>query len=107
MLPSRLLSSGGGQVTREYASGRGRLDLLVEYGPDRFAIELKRVPPAHVSLETVRENGIAKLSGYLDQLGLTEGWMMVFDQRVGRTWEQRLWREDVTQHGKSLHLFGA
>lgn len=55
--------NGGGHITREYASGRGRLDLFVEYGADRFAIELKRVPPAHVSLETVREEGIAQLCG--------------------------------------------
>ncbi len=99
--------NGGGRVTREYASGRGRLDLLVEYGPDRFVIELKRVPPAHVSLETVREEGIAQLCGYLDQLGLTKGWLIVFDQRAGRSWEQRLWREDVQRDGKMLHLVGA
>ncbi|NOY24280.1 MAG: ATP-binding protein, partial [Oligoflexia bacterium] len=99
--------NGGGTVTREYASGRGRLDLLVEYGPDRFAIELKRVPPAHVSLQTVRHEGAAQLSGYLDQLGLSEGWMIVFDQRAGRTWEQRLWRDELTQDGKSLHVYGA
>ncbi|MCK6504356.1 ATP-binding protein [Myxococcota bacterium] len=98
--------NGGGHVTREYASGRGRLDLLLEYGPDRFAIELKRVPPAHVSLETVREEGIAQLAGYLDQLGLHEGWMLIFDQRAGRTWEQRLWRERVEHQGKVLHIFG-
>ncbi|NOY25697.1 MAG: ATP-binding protein [Oligoflexia bacterium] len=99
--------NGGGRVTREYASGRGRLDLLVEYGPDRFVIELKRVPPSHVSLPTVREEGIAQLCGYLDQLGLTEGWMIVFDQRVGRTWKQRLWREQLEEDGKLLHLVGA
>ncbi len=98
--------NGGGRVTREYASGRGRLDLLVEYGPDRFVIELKRVPPAHVPLETVREEGIAQLCGYLDQLGLDEGWMLVFDQRPGRSWEQRLWREELQVQGKRLHLVG-
>ena len=99
--------NGGGQVHREYASGRGRLDLLVQYGPDRFVIELKRVPPAHVSLQTVREEGIAQLAGYLDQLGLAEGWMLVFDQRPGQSWEQRRWREQVERGGKVLHLFGS
>ncbi|MCK6506278.1 ATP-binding protein [Myxococcota bacterium] len=99
--------NGGGQVHREYASGRGRLDLLVEYGPDRFVIELKRVPPAHVSLKTVREEGITQLCGYLDQVGLTEGWMLIFDQRPGRSWEQRRWREQVVREGKTLHLCGS
>ena len=64
------------------------------------------MPPAHVSLETVREEGIAQLCGYLDQLGLKEGWMLIFDQRAGRTWEQRLWRERVERDGKVLHIFG-
>ena len=98
--------NGGGSIDREFASGRGRLDLLVTYGEDRFAIELKRVPPAHVSPETVREEGISQLSGYLDQLGLDEGWLLIFDQREGRSWEDRLWQEEVEVRGKRLHLRG-
>jgi hypothetical protein len=90
-----------------YSSGRGRLDLLVEYGAERFAIELKRVPPAKVSFETVWEEGISQLAGYLDSLGLSEGWLLVFDQRPERTWEERLWREEVDVRGHRLHLRGA
>jgi hypothetical protein len=98
--------NGGGQVTREYGSGRGRLDLLVEYGSERFAVEIKRVPPEKVSFEAVRQAGIDQLSGYLAQLGLTEGWLVIFDQRVGRTWDERLWREDVLCGERRLHLRG-
>ncbi|MCB9762007.1 MAG: ATP-binding protein [Alphaproteobacteria bacterium] len=99
--------NGGGRVEREYASGRGRLDLLVEYGPQRVAVELKRVPPAKVSFETVREEGIGQLCNYLDEIGLTEGWLLIFDQREGRSWEDRLWREDLEVGGRTLHLCGA
>lgn len=98
--------NGGGEVEREYASGRGRLDLLVRYGPDRFAVELKRVPPRGVSLETIREEGVAQLAGYLSTLGLEEGWMIVFDQRPGLSWEERLWTEELIVEGRLIHLRG-
>src|SRR5206468_5081264 len=31
--------NGGGTIEREYAIGRGRMDLCVRYGPDTLAIE--------------------------------------------------------------------
>ena len=99
--------NGGGRVHREYAAARGRLDLLVEYGPDRFAVELKRVPPTRRTLEQVREEGVAQLRGYLDTLGLPEGWFVLFDQRPGLTWEQRLWTEDRVVDGKRIRIRGA
>lgn len=85
--------NGGGQVQREYAAGRGAVDLLVTYGDDRFAVELKRVRPKD-GLDTIREAGVQQLAGYLDHLGLAEGWLLVFDQRPGRTWTDRLWRDE-------------
>lgn len=50
---------------------------------------------------------MAQLSGYPDQPGLAEGRMIVVDQRKGRTWEPRLWREEVERDGQTLHLVGA
>lgn len=98
--------NGGGQVLREFAAGRQALDLLIEYGPDRFVVELKRVRPWD-SLETVRERGVAQLRAYLDTVGLAEGWLVLFDVRPGRTWEERLWCEERVVDGRILHLRGA
>lgn len=100
------LVNGGGQVTREFAAGRGALDLLVEYAGQRHVIELKRIPPRHRTLEYVREEGLEQLTRYLDELGETEGWLLIFDQRTGKTWEERLWSEDLVVEGKTLHLRG-
>lgn len=99
--------NGGGVVHREFAAGRGAIDLMVEYAGERHVVELKRVPPRHRSLETVREDGIAQLTGYLDEVGAQEGWLFIFDQRAGRTWEQRLWAEELEHEGRRLHLRGA
>jgi hypothetical protein len=99
--------NAGGQVLREYAAGRGRVDVFVQYGGGEHASELKRVPPRHLGLDTVRSEGIAQLSGYLGTLGLDEGWLIVFDQRPDRTWDERMWREDLVVDGRTLHLRGA
>jgi hypothetical protein len=52
--------NGGGRVHREFAAGRGAMDLLINYGSDRFAIEIKRVRTRD-RLETVVERGVAQL----------------------------------------------
>jgi hypothetical protein len=98
--------NGGGRITREYALGRGRLDVYVEFGGERHAFEIKRVTP-HDSLTTVREDGLEQLAGYLERLGISEGWLLIFDQRPGHNWEQKLWSEEVEVEGRKLHLRGA
>lgn len=98
--------NGGGQVQREYAGGRMAVDLVVVYGKERHVIELKRVPPKKVSPERVRSRGIQQLSAYLDKVGEKEGWLIIFDQRPGLSWEAKLWAEEVELDGKHLHVRG-
>jgi hypothetical protein len=97
--------NGGGAVTGEYAAGRGALDLLVQYGQDRFAVEIKRVR-ARDGLERIRSAGLAQLGDYLATVGLSEGWLFVFDQRPGRSWEERTFREDVVYEGRTIRIVG-
>jgi type II secretory pathway predicted ATPase ExeA len=99
--------NGGGTIQREYAAARGRVDLLVTYKGERFAIELKRVRPTHDTLERAERLGTQQLGRYLASLGLAEGWLFIFDQRAGRTWDERCWRKDVVAEGRTLHLVGA
>ena len=96
--------NGGGTVQREYAAGRGALDLLVHFGDERFVVELKRVR-ARDSRDTVREKAIRQTLAYLDRVGEDEAWILLFDQQP--TWTQRLWTEEVQRDGRTLHLFGA
>jgi hypothetical protein len=98
--------NGGGRVLREFASGRGAMDLLVTYGPDRFAVELKRVRDRD-SLETVLGDGLDQLCAYLDTLGLDHGWLVLFDVRPGRTWDERLWQREVLHAGRRVVVLGA
>jgi hypothetical protein len=70
--------NGGGWVEREYAIGRGRLDLYLRLGTVELAMELKvwrdgRPDPLAA--------GLSQLDGYLDGLGLPTGWLVIFDER--------------------------
>jgi hypothetical protein len=58
-------------------------------------------------LERVREAGIAQTLRYLDTVGLSEGWLVLFDVRAGRSWEERLWAETIERDGRVVHLRGA
>jgi hypothetical protein len=70
--------NGGGSIDREYAIGRGRMDLLVQMGPDRLAMELKVWRDGEPDPV---DDGLAQLDGYLEGLGLPTGWLVVFDRR--------------------------
>lgn len=97
--------NGGGTIEREFAAGRGAVDLLVRYQGERFVTEIKRVRNRD-SLATIREQGIAQLGRYLDTLDMEEGWLLIVDQRDDRSWDDRLWLEEVVADGKRLHVVG-
>ncbi len=98
--------NGGGTVLREYATGRGAMDLLVQYGPSRHAVELKRVRAKYDTVEGVIERGTTQLLRYLNTLGLDEGWLLVFDLRFERPWEERLYTREIERGGKRIHVRG-
>jgi len=93
--------NGGGQITREFASGRKRLDLCVEYAGKKYPIELK----LYYTGKT-RDEGIRQLISYMDTLGTKEGWLLIFDRRSERTWEEKMTWDTVEENGKTIHVIG-
>jgi hypothetical protein len=94
--------NGGGRVVREMAAGTGRLDLCVEYGDERYPIELK----LHRGDKTVPD-GLRQLGRYLDTLGEPEGWLIVFDQRPDVPWDDKIfWRTETADSAKTIHVVG-
>ena len=93
--------NGGGHIVREFATGSKRMDLIVELGGFRYPVEIKiwRGP------KTVEE-GLLQLDGYLDTLGLTEGWLVIFDRRPDIPWTDKIRQRDVTpDSGRTIHLY--
>ncbi|WP_437751328.1 ATP-binding protein [Sorangium sp. So ce1389] len=73
--------NGGGTIEREYAIGRGRMDLCVRYAGEALAMELKVWRDGR--LDPLVE-GLTQLDGYLAGLGLARGWLVIFDRRSGQ-----------------------
>ena len=94
------VTNGEGRINREMALGSGRLDLCVEYRGRRYAIEVK------TARNFRGEASYGQLAKYLDALGLTEGWMPVFDGDKSKPWEEKLYNRDVEMDGKVIHVVG-
>ncbi len=73
--------NGEGTLEREYAIGRGRMDLCLRYRELTLAIELKVWRDGAPDPLT---EGLEQLDGYLAGLGLDSGWLAIFDRRAGQ-----------------------
>jgi hypothetical protein len=96
--------NGGGRVEREYAAGRGRMDLAVLYGGAWNIIEIKLVHPQDGRQITVEE-GLVQTIRYRDLIDpKAVCYLVVFDRTpAGRaqSWDGRLtWNAVQTPSGK-------
>ncbi|MCP4656133.1 MAG: ATP-binding protein, partial [bacterium] len=102
----KITNGKGGYVDREYAAGRGRLDLCVRWPTPsgevlRWAVELK------VWRDRTRVNPVTKgrqqLARYLTRLGLDEGTLVVFDSRSDAgPLPDRCTEEELVEQGKRI-----
>lgn len=93
--------NGGGRIEREYGLGRGALDLAVLWKNECHAIELKLRRDNKTEADALEQ-----LGGYLDKLGLHEGWLVMFDLRKGVNWTKKLYQRDVDYNGKRIRVVG-
>ena len=93
--------NGGGRIEREYGLGRGALDLVIEWRDQRYAIEVKLRRDT-----TTEERALDQVTRYLDQLGLDEGWLVMFDLRATKDWDERLTTRALEHRGKRVHIIG-
>ena len=92
--------NGGGRIAREMALGSKRLDLCVEFGKFRYAVELK------MKRNFSPTESPAQLVGYLDHLKLPEGWMAIFDDDASKSWDEKIYTRDEVVDGKTIHFIG-
>jgi hypothetical protein len=93
--------NGGGRIDREYALGKGALDLLVTWKGERHVIELKQRRDTRTLAK-----GVAQVAGYARSLGLKEAWLVMFDKRKSVPWSKRLFRNKQTSGGVTVHGVG-
>ncbi len=88
-------------ITREMASGRGRLDICIRRGDIRYPVEIK----IRRDNKTLAE-GKKQLTAYMETLGCDEGWLVVFDQRKKPSWKSKLFWKTETVDEKVVHIVG-
>ena len=93
--------NGGGDVRREMATGKERLDLCIEYFDKKYPIELKINRG-----KKYMERGVEQILKYMDILGCTEGWIVAFDCNSNKSWDEKIYQKRETINGKSVNLFG-
>jgi hypothetical protein len=92
--------NAGGDITREMALGNGRIDLLVKFGKQEFALELKIKRDSY----TVAD-GKKQLGRYLDRLGLNEGFLVIFDPGK-KSWKAKLYFKTISLDSKKITMVG-
>ena len=99
--------NGGGMVDREYAAGRGRMDLLIRFGGRSNLVEIKLVHP-RMGREATRDQGLQQVDRYADRTGPDTCHLVIFDRRPEQRtlpWEERLSRETCsTPSGRAVEV---
>jgi hypothetical protein len=105
--------NGGGQIDREYGVGRGRVDLLVRWhyrrksgarAIQKRAIEIKVWRPGQAD---PKKRGLEQLDGYLSQMRLQRGVLVLFDRRKpGRAAAPRF-EDATTPSGRAVRILRA
>ncbi|MDR0474917.1 MAG: PD-(D/E)XK nuclease domain-containing protein [Treponema sp.] len=95
--------NGGGRIEREYAVGRGRMDLFVEYNAYKYIIEIKLIYNKQ-SPDTVRIKGLEQTAKYRNiKAPDCPAYLVIFDRRdsaKSRSWDEKIiWQEEAVPGG--------
>jgi len=94
--------NGGGYIIREMALGTKRADLCVVYEGQKYPIELK-ILRSNKSLP----EGLEQLAVYMDKVGSSDGWLVIFDRDTEKSWEEKLYMRLEEYKGKHITVVGA
>jgi hypothetical protein len=87
----------GGRVEREFAAGSKRADLMVELGGRKEVIELKLA-----SASKALQRGLDQVSYYAKRLSRDTGYLIIFDPKSDKPWEERGEVERVEHEGVTV-----
>ncbi len=97
--------NGGGTIEREYAAGRERMDLMIDYGGRRNIVEIKLVHPKR-GREATLAMALEQIARYDNKLQADTLHLVIFDRRPeyrAKPWPERLAREmHATPAGKPV-----
>ena len=93
--------NSGGDLHREMATGRERLDLCITYKDKKYPIEIKiyRGPQSI-------QRGIMQTLKYMDTLGCNHGWLLLFDRNATKSWEEKIYLKREIRGTNTVYIFG-
>ena len=101
--------NGGGRIEREYALGRGRVDLLIVWPVgervQEFVVECKVVRERD-GLDSVVDEGVEQTAGYADRCAAEAGHLVVIDRRENRSWDEKVFHRRRCSHPVPIDVWG-
>jgi hypothetical protein len=109
--------NGGGQIDREYALGRRRVDLLVRWRypqgaakknqtEQRIVLELKTIRERSHGVEKILSEGLAQTARYADLADASEAHLIVCDERPNRTWDEKIYARAERFGSRDVRVWG-
>jgi hypothetical protein len=92
--------NGSGQILREYALGKKRVDLYVTWKNQNFVIEIKMKHG-----EDTLKNGLTQISNYMDLCGASEGHLIIVDRNPVKSWDEKISSQCITLTEKLVHVW--
>lgn len=92
--------NGGGRIHREYALGRKRVDICIEWKTQRFVIELKVKRQESDILK-----GLEQTADYMDKSQTAEGYLVIFDKDPQKTWNEKISHRVEQIQGKTIEVW--
>lgn len=92
--------NGGGSIQREYALGRGRVDLLIQWQKQRIVLELK----VKHRKNTLSE-GLQQTAKYMDTSTATEGHLLIFDRDQTKSEKNKPQQSQETFQNHLIHVW--
>jgi len=77
------------------------MDICVVFQGNKYPIELKIKYS-----KSVKEKGIEQLAQYMDTVGETEGWLVIFDRNQELSWDEKLYWETAQFQNKTINIVG-
>jgi hypothetical protein len=107
--------NGGGRIGREYALGRRRTDLFIEWpldaargfhGPvQKIVIELKLKYPGQ-GLANTLARGLEQTADYADRVWADEAHLVIFDRDPSLAWDDKVWRRPEFCGKRAILVWG-
>jgi hypothetical protein len=109
--------NGGGRIEREYALGRGRVDLLVrwrhpgtadrrEQEEQRIVLELKTIRASSHDPNKALSEGLDQTARYAEGSNAAEAHLIICDERAGRGWDEKIYERLERNGTRDIHIWG-